>query len=83
VKTAICTRIMTGAVIHTGAMLASTAPASGCIPPFSWITDEGTRTYRLAKFIEVMQAAMSRRGVSPVAAYSRRLEQLHAAIAGR
>jgi UDP-N-acetylglucosamine diphosphorylase / glucose-1-phosphate thymidylyltransferase / UDP-N-acetylgalactosamine diphosphorylase / glucosamine-1-phosphate N-acetyltransferase / galactosamine-1-phosphate N-acetyltransferase len=82
-KTAICTRIMTGAVIHTGAMLAATAPVSGCIPPFAWITDDGSRTYRLAKFVEVMEAAMTRRGITPGPAYRARLEQLHSAVAGR
>jgi len=78
VKTAICTRIMTGAVIHTGSMLAATAAATGCIPPFSWITDAGVRRYRLDKFVEVATAAMARRGVVPSKAYLDRLAALHA-----
>jgi UDP-N-acetylglucosamine diphosphorylase / glucose-1-phosphate thymidylyltransferase / UDP-N-acetylgalactosamine diphosphorylase / glucosamine-1-phosphate N-acetyltransferase / galactosamine-1-phosphate N-acetyltransferase len=82
VKTAICTRIMTGAVIHTGSMLAASAPATGCIPPFAWITDDARRTYRLSKFLEVMRAAMARRGVSPSDAYLARVQQLHALACG-
>jgi UDP-N-acetylglucosamine diphosphorylase / glucose-1-phosphate thymidylyltransferase / UDP-N-acetylgalactosamine diphosphorylase / glucosamine-1-phosphate N-acetyltransferase / galactosamine-1-phosphate N-acetyltransferase len=77
VKTAICTRIMTGAVIHTGAMLASTAAASGCVGPFAWVTDGGSRGYRLEKFVEVMRAAMLRRNATPSAAYLARVGELH------
>lgn len=76
VKTAICTRIMTGAVIHTGAMLAQTAPANGCIPPFAWMTDEGVRKYRMPRFMETARTVMLRRGVTPSAAYVSRLEEL-------
>jgi len=35
VKTAICTRIMTGSVLHTGCMIATTAAAAGCVGPFA------------------------------------------------
>lgn len=83
VKTAIMTRIMTGAVIHTGSMWAATAPIAGCIAPFSWVTDgEGStvrRHYRLEKFLEVMRAAMSRRGVEPSPAYMARIAEVHSA----
>jgi acetyltransferase-like isoleucine patch superfamily enzyme len=76
VKTAICTRIMTGAIIGTGAMFAATAPLSGTIPPFSWITDSGTKAFAIDKFIEVAGAAMARRGINPSAAYLGRLTML-------
>lgn len=83
-KTAICTRLMTGTIIHTGSMIASTAAASGCIPPFSWITDAGTRSYRFDKFVDVLRASMLRRGVSPTDDLLLRLRRLHdAAIANR
>lgn len=78
VKTAICTRLMTGSIVHTGVMIASTAAASGCVPPFSWITDAGSRTFRLDKFLEVMQAAMGRRSVRPSDAYTQLIRALHA-----
>ncbi|MBX3378126.1 MAG: hypothetical protein KF678_14115 [Phycisphaeraceae bacterium] len=80
VKTAICTRIMTGAVIHTGAMLAATAAVTGCVPPFAWRTDEGEKSYRLSKFLEVIKAAMSRRAITPSDAYLNRVGSLHAAL---
>jgi UDP-N-acetylglucosamine diphosphorylase/glucosamine-1-phosphate N-acetyltransferase len=76
VKTAICTRIMTGAVIHTGSMIATTTPAVGCIAPFSWCTDGGTRRYALNKFVETARAMMGRRGVKPSEAYVRRIQSL-------
>lgn len=78
VKTAICTRIMTGAVIHTGAMIATTAAASGCVGRFAWCTDAGVREYRLSKFVEVARAMMARRGVTPSPAYLERLAELAA-----
>lgn len=76
VKTAICTRIMTGAFIHTGAMLAQTAAITGCIAPFAWRTDDGEKKYRLSKFLEVMKAAMGRRGVEASSAYVDRVREL-------
>lgn len=76
VKTAICTRIMTGAVIHTGAMIAQTAAVTGCVEPLAWCTDEGVKKYRLGKFIEVLKAAMGRRGVAPSEAYLARVAEL-------
>lgn len=79
-KFAICTRIMTGAVIHTGAMYAATAPVTGCIPPFAWITDEGKRTYRLDKFLDVARTVMARRKITPSDAYLARLAELHRQI---
>ncbi len=77
VKTAIGTRIMTGSVIGTGAMIATSGPASGCIPAFAWCTDEGRTRYRLDKFVEVMRAAMKRRAVEPSEVYRRRLDAVH------
>jgi len=77
-KFAICTRIMTGAVVHTGAMWAATAPASGCVASFAWVTDSGAKRYRFDKFAEVARTVMGRRGVTPGEAYMERLRTLHA-----
>ncbi len=77
VKTAICTRLMTGVVIHTGAMAATTAAVSGCVEPFAWCTDAGNRKYRLEKFVEVARAMMGRRKVVPSAAYLSRLGEIN------
>jgi UDP-N-acetylglucosamine diphosphorylase / glucose-1-phosphate thymidylyltransferase / UDP-N-acetylgalactosamine diphosphorylase / glucosamine-1-phosphate N-acetyltransferase / galactosamine-1-phosphate N-acetyltransferase len=82
VKAAICTRIMTGSVIGTGAMLATTAATSGCVPAFTWNTDEGRRAYRVDKFVEVMRAAMGRRRITPGAAYLARIEELCRSASG-
>jgi len=77
VKTAICTRLMTGAVLHTGSMFATTAPVSGCVAPFTWATDAGSRLFRFDKFLEVARAAMARRKEAPSAAYTESLARLH------
>lgn len=77
VKTAICTRIMTGAIVHTGAMLAASAPVSGCVPAFTWGTDAGSRLYRFDKFMDVARSMMGRREQTPSQPYAERLEILH------
>jgi hypothetical protein len=80
VKTAICTRINTGATLHTGAMVATSAAAGGNIPHFAWCTDEhppGSKTFRPEKFVEIARVVMGRRKVSPSAAYLERLRELY------
>ncbi len=76
VKTAIGTRLMTGCILHTGCMLAQTAPVSGTLAPFTWATDEGRRVYRLDKFLDVMRTVMGRRDVEPSEAYLQRVQSL-------
>ncbi len=83
VKFAICSRIMTGSVLHTGCMFAQTAAISGCVGAFTWGTDAGARRYRLDKFVEVMRMVMGRRKVVAGEAYLERLEQLHASTENR
>lgn len=65
VKTAICTRIMTGVTIGTGAMIAQGSAVEGAVAPFTWSTDESPvgsgKVFRKDKFLEVARAAMSRR----------------------
>lgn len=73
VKTAICTRIMTGSVLATGGMFASTLPVSGSTQPFAWVTDSGEKRYRLDKFLEVMAAAQARRNVTATEDYIDRI----------
>jgi hypothetical protein len=77
-KTAICTRLMTASVLHTGSMFATTAAVSGTVPAFSWATDAGTSAFRLDKFVDVMRTAMARRKVQPSEAYLQTLAALHA-----
>jgi UDP-N-acetylglucosamine diphosphorylase/glucosamine-1-phosphate N-acetyltransferase len=81
VKTAICTRLMTACVLHTGGMFATTAPVSGTVGAFTWATDDAEtgrathRAYRIEKFLEVMSAAMARRKIAPSQAYIARLRE--------
>ncbi len=77
VKTAIATRLMTGCIVHTGAMLAEPGFIDGCIPRFAWCTSAGRQRYRLDKFLEVAQAAMARRSVTISPALRERLTTLH------
>lgn len=78
IKTAICTKIMTGSVLHMGSMFATTAAVAGCVKPFTWATDAGGRTYRIDKFLEVLAAAMARRKITPSGNYLDRIRALHA-----
>lgn len=78
VKTAICTRIMTGAILHTGTMFAQTAAVSGCVGGFNWSTDAGRKPFRFDKFLEVAKAAMKRRKLEPSEAAINKLKSLHA-----
>lgn len=78
VKFAICTRIMTGSVVHTGTMWAAGKAVSGSVAPYSWVTDEGTKPFRLDKFTEIARTVMGRRKVVPSGAYVARLGELHA-----
>ena len=62
VKFAICSRIMTGTIVGTGSMIASSTPAPSPTPRFSWVTDKGVRTYNIDKCITVAKSVMERRG---------------------
>ncbi|HRP62927.1 MAG TPA: putative sugar nucleotidyl transferase [Phycisphaerales bacterium] len=77
VKFAINTRIMTGTVLGTGAMIASSTPPPAYTKRFAWITDEGERTYRFEKFTDVMHAVMARRRETPGEAYIAALRDLY------
>lgn len=76
VKTAICTRLMTGVTIGTGTMVASSAYVSGAVPAMRWVTDGGEKAYRFEKFMEVARAMMARRKMAPGKAYTEALRAL-------
>jgi UDP-N-acetylglucosamine diphosphorylase/glucosamine-1-phosphate N-acetyltransferase len=65
VKTAIGTRLMTGTVLGTGCMIASTAPPPGTLDAFTWLTDRGRAHFRIDKFLDVARAVMARRDLEP------------------
>lgn len=77
VKTAICTRLMGGSVVHTGAMWAASHALSDCVGRFAWVTDAGLRLFRLPRFVETMHAMMARRNARPSPAYLTRIQSLH------
>lgn len=82
VKLAIGSRIMTGTVLGTGAMIALSTPPPGLVPAFAWLTDDdpsGARRFRFEKFEETMRTVMKRRTREPGAAYVAALRQLHEA----
>ncbi len=82
-KTAIGTRIMTGAIVGTGTMFAASTAMAGTTEPFSWHTDAGVKHYRLGKFVEVSLTVMGRRGIKQSQGYSRRLTVLHETVTGQ
>lgn len=82
VKFAIATRIMTGSVIHTGAMWAAGGPVSGVVGPFTWATDQGETAFRLNRFLETAKTVMDRRGMEPGEEYLSRLGVLHERASG-
>lgn len=61
-KFAICSRIMTGTLIGTGAMVATTMQTPSPTKRFAWVTDAGERMYRIEKFLDVAKLVMQRRG---------------------
>ncbi|HYD00727.1 MAG TPA: putative sugar nucleotidyl transferase [Phycisphaerales bacterium] len=77
VKTAICTRLMTGVTVGTGAMIAQTAAVTGAVAPFTWATDDtpcgSGRTFRKEKFLEIARTVVGRRKQTLTEAQSRRL----------
>jgi UDP-N-acetylglucosamine diphosphorylase/glucosamine-1-phosphate N-acetyltransferase len=76
-KFAINTRIMTGAVVGTGSMIAASQGVMKSTGRFRWITDERDSLYRFDKFLDVARAVMQRRNTTPTDAYTARLKQLH------
>ena len=44
---------------------------------FAWLTDDGERSYRLGRFLEVMTAVMVRRDRSPSRPYAAAVEALY------
>ena len=77
VKTAILTRLMTGAVIGTGAMISTTGATGGVVPRFAWLTDQHPGIFRIDEFLETARAMMKRRGMAPSPALVARLMRLH------
>lgn len=76
-KFAIATRIMTGAIVGTGTMWAASAPVSGTVAAFSWVTDAGVRRFGIEKFHDIARTVMARRRAAPTAAYLSQVAAMH------
>lgn len=76
-KFAINTRIMTGAVVGTGSMIASSQGVMKSTGRFRWITDDRDTLYRFDKFLDVAKTVMSRRHITPNEDYIAQLKSLH------
>jgi len=76
VRTGICTRLNSGAVIGTGAMIAQ----GGYLPKFidclTFLTDQGHRPYDIDRFVTTVRTMMKRRDVELSAALETRLRAL-------
>ncbi len=77
VKTAIGTRLNTGACVHSGAMVAVSNFPPKCIGRFAFLTDAGEQKYDLGRFVEVADRMMHRRGQQVTEALRTRLAELH------
>lgn len=76
-KTAIGTRLTTGSVVGTGANVVGSGLTPKVVPPFLW--GEGEALYELARFAEVAERVMARRGVSLGDGGRRHLQRVFAA----
>lgn len=81
VKFAILTRIMTGTVIGTGAMIATSTSPPTTVPPYAWLTDDDSpaaaRSFRFDKFIEVARTVMARRQITLSDSMTARLKSVY------
>lgn len=64
VKTGIGLLLNTGTVVGAGSNLYGAAMPPKYVPPFSWGTGDELAAFRLDRFLEVAERAMSRRGVA-------------------
>jgi len=74
VKTGIGLLLNTGTVVGAGSNLYGALLPPKYVPPFSWGTGEDLTAYRVEKFLEVAEMAMSRRGVALTDGMRRQLE---------
>ncbi len=77
VKLAIETRLSTGTLVGTGAMVAVSRTVPSLVRRFAWLTDRGEQVFRFQKFLETARAMMARRNRSPGDAVVEALRALH------
>ncbi len=76
-KFAIQSRIMTGTIVGTGAMIALSKAPPASVMPFAWMTDTAIHPYRWNKFLQVAETVMQRRQIAMSDAMRDRLKMLH------
>ena len=62
-KTGIGTRLTTGSVIGAGSNVFGSEMPPKYVPPFSWADGDAISAFRLPKFLEIAERAMSRRSI--------------------
>jgi hypothetical protein len=77
-KTGINLPLTTGTVIGAGANVVGRMPPK-VVPPFAWGEPGEFQTYRIEKFLEVVERAMERRSMTLGARTRRQLAASHAA----
>lgn len=77
VRTAIGTRILTGAVVGTGAMLATPGYAPKCCPAFAFHTDKGAQPTDLDRFLATVRRILAQRDEPLTDAEAHLLRTLH------
>ena len=77
VKTAIGTRLMTGTVLGTGSMIATTSPPPTTVERFAWHTDDGQRRYKIDKFIDMAHRHVQARSLELDQAQEALLRSIH------
>lgn len=80
-RTSIGSRLATGCVIGTGAMLASSRFAPPCVPRFAFLTDSGMAMHELDAFFTTARRMMERRDCEISAELEKRLRDLATAEA--
>jgi hypothetical protein len=63
-KTAVGTRLMAGAYVGFGSMVACSGMTPRSVGSFRFVTDKGVEGYRMEKAVEVMKAVFARRNRS-------------------
>jgi UDP-N-acetylglucosamine diphosphorylase/glucosamine-1-phosphate N-acetyltransferase len=77
VKTAIGTRLLTGTIVGTGAMIALSGLTPKQVDRFAFLTDQGADRYDLDRFITVVGRVLERRGLPLTQTLADALAQLH------
>ncbi|TVR64400.1 MAG: hypothetical protein EA422_06655 [Gemmatimonadales bacterium] len=82
VRTGIGTLLNGGVVVGAGSTLFAGPVVSGWVPPFSWVSAQGTQSVRLDAFLTVAARIMDRRGMELDEGVRELLTRLHGVSTG-